>query len=125
MKQKRGEKIKMENNTDKRIKCEVGEAMKPLVSKLRLCKITDPVIVSIENFLNTTEIFKNDIDFYVNQLITEPVEETKEEPTKEPVIIEKVEIPEEICTIRGKKYNFSELEKIVRKINTIIEGEQE
>ena len=112
-----------ESNIDKILKIEVGEVFKEAIDKLEKCKITESILYNLKDFIGKTEIFKKDIPFYIDQWVQEPVEETKEEPTKVPVIIEKIEIPEETCTIRGKKYNFSALEKIVRKINTIIEGE--
>ncbi len=115
-----------ESNIDKILKIEVGDVFKEAIDKLEKCKITEPILYNLKDFINKTEIFKKDIPFYVEQLVNEPVEETIEVPTKEPVIIEKVEIPiENKMDIDELKNKINTLEKVVSEIQGIIEGEQE
>ena len=116
----------MQSNTDKIIKIQCGEQFKDIIQKLELCKIKEPVIDTLEKFINNTEIFKTDIPFYTEQLTKKSEEETIELPIQETIITEKVEIPiENKMDIGELKNKINTLEKVVSEIQEIIEGEQE
>ncbi len=112
-----------ESNIEKRIKLEIGETFKKVIEKLSTCRNPDPIVYRLERYIKATEILKADLPFYIEQLVKE---ETIEGPTKEPVIIEKVEIQiENKMDIGELKNKINTLEKVVSEIQEIIEGEKE